>query len=156
MGFEKDGARRVGRQKIRRDQLPALNLYPRNHSERKSILRSLRLWILEIPRAVGIRSHIQDRIFKYEGLDDHLAVQKRTKAKFSINPRHLDDKTARKYRRVLHAEIINVNGEWKKGERQSPDFDLFSSFLLKKGDHLGPVAIHSNKRGSEKNKREQK
>ena len=71
-------------------------------------LRSLRLGILEIPRAVGIRSQIQDWIVKYEGLDDYLTAQKRTHAKFRIDPRHLDDITARKYGRVLHAEPINV------------------------------------------------
>ena len=71
-------------------------------------------------------------------------VQERNNAEFSIDPRHLDDITARKYRRVLHAEMINVNRYRKKRECQSPDFDLLSSFLLQIGDYLRPVAIHVN------------
>ena len=83
--------------------------------------------------------------------DDHLTVQERNNAKFSIDPRHLDDITARKYWRVLYAEMINVNRYRKKSECQSPDFDLLSSFLLEIGNHLGPVAIHPDKCGSNKN-----
>jgi len=78
-----------------------------------------------------------------------------THSKFRIDPPHLHDITARKYGRVLHPEMINVNGYWKKRECQSPDFDLLSSFLLEIGDHLGPVAIHSDKGGSKENNRKQ-
>ncbi len=96
--------------------MASLDLHPGNHTERKDILRSLRLRILKIPRAVGIRSHVQDGVLKYKGLDDHLTVQQRAKGKFSMDARHLDDITARKYWRVLHAEIIDVNGQREKGE----------------------------------------
>ena len=135
--------------------MPPPNLYPRNHSERKGGLRNLRLWILEIPRAVGIRSHIQDRVLKYQRLNGHLPVQERNNAKFSIDTRHLDDIAARKYGRVLHAEMINVNRYREQGECQSPDFDLLSSFLLQIGDYLRPVAIHFNECGSKENKHQQ-
>jgi len=51
--------------------------------------------------------------------------------------------------------MINVNRDRKKGECQSPDFDLLSGSLLEIGDHLGPVAIHSDKCGSKENNRKQ-
>jgi hypothetical protein len=49
-----------------------------------------------------------------------------------------------------------VNRQRKKGECQSPDFNLLSGFLLKIGDQLGPVAIHFKKGGSYENKRDHK
>jgi hypothetical protein len=83
------------------------------------------LRILEVPRAVGVRSQIQDRFLKYEGLDDHLPVQERSDTKFGVDPRHLDNITGRKYRRVLHAEMIDVNRfrpafQFFLGDRRSP------------------------------------
>jgi hypothetical protein len=51
--------------------------------------------------------------------------------------------------------MINMNRYRKKRECKSPDFDLFARFLLEIGDHLGPVAIHSDKGGDDENKREQ-
>jgi hypothetical protein len=48
-----------------------------------------------------------------------------------------------------------VNRYRKKRKCQSPDFDLLSRFLLEIGDHLGPVAIHFNECGYDKNEREQ-
>ena len=98
---------------------------------------------------------MQDRILKYEGFYDHLPVQKRSDAEFGIDSRHLDNITGRKYRRVLHADMINVNRYWKKRECQPSDFDLLSSCFLEIGDHLGPVAIRVNESGYNENKREQ-
>jgi hypothetical protein len=112
------------------------------------------LWILEVPRAVGIRSQIQDRVLKYEGLDDYLPAQERSDAKFGIDPRHLNNITSWKYRRVLNADIINVNRYRKKRECQPPDFNLLSSFLLEIGNQLGPVAIHVNESGYNEDERE--
>jgi hypothetical protein len=113
------------------------------------------LRILEVPRAVGVRSQIPDRVLKYEGLDDHLPVQECSDAKFGIDPLHLGNITGRKNRRVLHADMINVNRYRKKRECQLSDFDLLSSFFLEIGDHLRPVAIHVNEGGYNEKKREQ-
>jgi len=113
------------------------------------------LRILEVPRAVGVRSQIQDWVLKYEGLDDHLPVQERSDAKFGIDPRHLDNITGRKYRRVLHPDAINVNRQREKRECQPSDFNLLSSSFLEIGDDVGPVAIHVNQSGYNENEREQ-
>jgi hypothetical protein len=48
-----------------------------------------------------------------------------------------------------------VNRYGKKRECQPPDFDLLSSFLLEIGDRLGPVTVHVDERGYNKNKYEQ-
>jgi hypothetical protein len=113
------------------------------------------LRILEVPRAVGVRSQIQDWVLKYQGLDDHLSVQERSDAKFGVDPRHLDNITGRKYRRVLHPDTINVNRQREKRERQPSDFNLLSSFFLEIGDDMGPVAIHVHQSGYNENEREQ-
>jgi len=105
------------------------------------------LKILEIPRTVGVRSQIQDRIIEHERSDNHLPMQEGTNAKFSIHPRHLDDITGRKERGIFYAEIVNVNRYRKKRECRLPDFDLRSSFLLEIGDRLGPVTVHVDERG---------
>jgi hypothetical protein len=112
------------------------------------------LRILEVPRAVWIRSQIQDRVLDYEGLDNHLPVRERSDAKFGIDPRHLKNITSRKNRRVPNADMINVNRYRKKRECQPSDFDLLSSFLLEIRDHLGPVAIHVNETGYNEDERE--
>ena len=111
--------------------------------------------ILEVPRAVGVRSQIPDWVLKYQGLDDHLPVQERSDAKFGIDPRYLGNIPGGKYRRVLHADMINVNRYRKKSEYQPSDFDLLPGFFLEIGDHLGPVVIHVNEGGYNENKREQ-
>src|SRR5689334_16089105 len=82
-------------------------------------------------------------------------MQERSDTKFGIDPRHLNNITSRKYRRVLHADMINVNRYRKKRECQPADFDLLSSFFLEIRDHLGPVAIHVNESGYNENEREQ-
>ena len=82
-------------------------------------------------------------------------MQERSDAKFGIDPRHLNNITSRKYRRVLHAEMINVNRERKKRECQPSDFNLLSSFFLEIRDYLGPVAIHVNESRYNEDEREQ-
>ena len=84
-----------------------------------------------------------------------MPVQKRSDAKFGIDPRHVDNITGRKYRRVLHPEAINVNRQREKRECQPSDFNLLPSFFLQIGDDLGPVAIHANQSGDNENEREQ-
>ena len=111
--------------------------------------------ILEVPRAVGVRSQIPDRILKYEGLDDHLPVQECSDAKFGVDTRYLGNITGRKDRRVLHADMIDVNRYRKKRECQPSDFDLLPGSFLKKGDHLRPIAIYVNEGGNNENKPEQ-
>ncbi len=86
--------------------------------------------ILEVPRAVRVRSQAQDRVLKYERPDDHLPVQQRSDVKLGIDPRHLDNITGWKYRRVLHTDMINVNRYRKKCEGQPSDFNLLSSCSL--------------------------
>jgi len=113
------------------------------------------LRILEVPRSVGIRNQIQNRVLDYEGLDNHLPAQERSDAKFGIDPRHLKKITSRKYWRVPNTDMINVNGYGKKRECQPSDFDLLSSFLLEIRDHLGSVAIHINESGYSEDEREQ-
>src|SRR5580704_11858061 len=76
-------------------------------------------------------------------------------AKFGIDPRHLGNIPGGKYRRVLHADMIDVNRYRKKRECQPSDFDLLSSFFLEIGNHLGPVAIHVNEGGYNENEHEQ-
>jgi hypothetical protein len=82
-------------------------------------------------------------------------VQERSDAKFGIDPRHLDNITGRKYRRVFHPDTINVNRQREKRECQPPDFNLLSSFFLEIGDDVGPVAIHVHQSGYNENEREQ-
>ncbi len=78
-------------------------------------------------------------------------MQERSDAKLRIDSHHLDDITGREYRRVLHAEMIDVNRYGKERECQPSDFDLLPGFFLEIGNHLGPIAIHVYERGHNEN-----
>src|ERR1700730_3560417 len=112
--------------------------------------------MLEVPGAVGIRGQIQDRVLKHKGLDDPLPVQERSGVEFGLDPRHLNNIAGRKYRRIFHAYMIDVNRYGKKCECQAPDFNLLTSFFLEVGDHPRSIAIHVQERGYNENEREQK
>ncbi len=121
-----------------------LDLHPRNHSQRNGFLGSRGFRILEIPRAVWIGRHIQYRFLKHDRFDDYLPMQKRSDAKFCIDPRHLHDITGREYRGILHAEMIDMNRHGEKCECQPSDFNLLSSLLLEIRDNPRPVAVYVN------------
>jgi hypothetical protein len=83
-------------------------------------------------------------------------MQKRSNAKFGIDPRYLHYITGREYWRVFHTEMINVNRHRKKRERQPTNFDLLSSLSLKIRDHSRAVAVYVNESAYDEGKREQK